>query len=801
MRTHSGKEILEPFDPEIERSCRKKNSSESEMATINPEDFALLVCQVQILVDDKEAKEEAERRNRGIVPVMQMFNHGNMVTIPTIPRINANNFELRMPLIQRVEQHPFAGRATEDANRHLIKFVEIANTLKINGVEDNTIRVRLLSFSLIDSAKEWFECLPVEKISSWDDIVALFLDKYYPPGTILKLKSEICQFIQGHDELLYEAVARFKALLRKCPNHGFSIEYQVGLLHNGFTERISSMLDAGANGGFLRKGGREAMEVIEEFAANSRGWSKERHNMKRVAAIENNDDANFAKQLAAPRVRMDKIDNPKKKESIPSTSNSGGLNRTFNNYRPNQGGGFNVSKGGVVEPPKKDEKERYEQEIQKILEAMQEDRKVNDTKIGVVEASHQDSDGPNSKAGRGRRVKAADRVAELNKKWVAKKSKDEASTSGLKNEDNDHSSDHVSGPLDKPQRPLEKSQRAAGRESVANSYPTQHNGVILPFPPQQKLKLEEQFKHFLHKFCKLHINLSLVDALQEIPRYASLLREAVMTKHKLKKNDLKLPHHCSDIIQKHRPVKQRDPGQFIIRCSIGKGKADKALCDLGAGINIMPLEYYEKLNIGPLKATGVCIRLNSTTQAVGIVEDVLVKIDDFIFPADFFVLDMDVDKDVSLILGRNFLATCKALIDVGMGEITITDGHSKSTYHIERAMIKDEEAKRLKQEEELKMVMMTDRSKPLAAQKGEDYSKPSIFIVTPPSIDQKQQVPKQPRSPFQERTKKGPKPLHLMDAEVYVIKTPNGKYKWWEKIYNKLVSYVIAAMRVVDPPT
>ncbi|KAL1568846.1 hypothetical protein AAHA92_00403 [Salvia divinorum] len=325
-----------------------------------------------------------------------------------------------------------------------------------------------------------------------------------------------------------------------------------------------------------------------------------------------------------------------------------------------------------------------------------------------------------------RRAKAADRVNELNKEWVAKRSKDEANTSGMKNED----ADAASRPLNESQRPLEKPQRAAGRESVVDStpHPAQHNGIVIPFPSRQKLKLEEQFKHFLHKFCKLHINLPLIDALQEIPRYASLLREAVMTKHKLKKNDLKLPRHCSDNIQKHRAVKQRDPGQFIIRCSIGKGKADKALCDLGAGINIMPLEYYEKLNIGPLKATGVCIRLanNSTTQAVGIVEDVLVKIDDFIFPADFFVLDMDVDKDVPLILGRNFLATCKALIDV---------------------------------------------------------------------------VPKQPRSPFHERTRRGPKPLHLMDAEVYVIKTPNGKYKWRKKIYNKLVPYAVAATRVVDAPT
>ncbi|KAL1555249.1 hypothetical protein AAHA92_15715 [Salvia divinorum] len=174
------------------------------------------------------------------------------------------------------------------------------------------------------------------------------------------------------------------------------------------------------------------MEVIEEFAANSRGWSKERHNMKRVATIENNDDTDLAKQIAALRIRVDKMDNAQKEDSTPTTSviqlaqkdappavedvnyvqNSGGPMRTYNNYRPNQGGGnfnnysgnrphpnlsyannnyiqppagFNVSKGEVVEPPKKDERERYEQRIQRILEAMQEDRKANDTKIGVVE--------------------------------------------------------------------------------------------------------------------------------------------------------------------------------------------------------------------------------------------------------------------------------------------------------------------------------------------------------------------------------------------------------------------------------
>ncbi|XP_041999954.1 uncharacterized protein LOC121749449 [Salvia splendens] len=158
---------------------------------------------------------------------MNMFSHGNIVDIPAGPQIEANNFKLGIPLINRVEQNAFAGRDTEDANQHLTKFVEITNTTKINSVDDDIVRVRLFPFSLTDAAKEWYDCLPADKTTNWKDLVVLFLDKYYPPGTILKLKCEIFQFIQGYDEPLYEALARFKALLHKCPNHGFGIDHQV----------------------------------------------------------------------------------------------------------------------------------------------------------------------------------------------------------------------------------------------------------------------------------------------------------------------------------------------------------------------------------------------------------------------------------------------------------------------------------------------------------------------------------------------------------------------------------------------
>ncbi|XP_047979322.1 uncharacterized protein LOC125221240 [Salvia hispanica] len=431
-------------------------------------DIEKLQEMVKLLMDERDAeraaREALEKKNQEIQPVMNMFNHGNMITFPEGPRIDANNFELRMPLIQRVEQTPFAGRATEDANRHLSKFVEIANTLKLNGVDDDAIRVRLFPFSLTDSAKEWFECMPREKVSTWKDIVVAFLDKYYPLGTILKLKSEIFQFIQGHDEPLYEAFARFKALLRKCPNHGFTVDHQVGILYNGFNEKICAMLDSGANGGFLRKSGEEAMAVIEEFATNSRGWSKERHSLKRIVAVEEAEESSFAKELAELRVRVDQMDSSRKEDPIPPTSiiavskpetptptveeinymQGGGPNRNYNNnYHPNQRDGFNVSKGGVVETIKKEEK--YEQGITRILEVIAQDRKVNDTKIGVVEARINNLEQEMNTISTAianintqmeqiqkkldeDRAKAAARVDDVNKKWVAKQKTGDAQT-------------------------------------------------------------------------------------------------------------------------------------------------------------------------------------------------------------------------------------------------------------------------------------------------------------------------------------------------------------------------------------
>ena len=94
-----------------------------------------------------------------------------------------------------------------------------------------------------------------------------------------------------------------------------------------------------------------------------------------------------------------------------------------------------------------------------------------------------------------------------------------------------------------------------------------------------------------------------------------------------------------------------------------------ALCDLGASINLMPLFLFKKLGLGEVKPTTITLQIvdRSLTYPRGVIEDMLVKVNKFIFPADFVVLDMDKDKNMPLILAWPFLAASEILIDVSKG--------------------------------------------------------------------------------------------------------------------------------------
>ncbi|KAJ9187186.1 hypothetical protein P3X46_002671 [Hevea brasiliensis] len=103
-----------------------------------------------------------------------------------------------------VQQSQFGGNPSESPHVHLAHFLEISDMLKINGVSDDAIRLRLFSFSLKDRAREWLDSLPPGSITTWDELSQAFLAQYFPPSKTAKLRNELTSFKPRDDESLYE---------------------------------------------------------------------------------------------------------------------------------------------------------------------------------------------------------------------------------------------------------------------------------------------------------------------------------------------------------------------------------------------------------------------------------------------------------------------------------------------------------------------------------------------------------------------------------------------------------------------
>ncbi|RDX71576.1 hypothetical protein CR513_49058, partial [Mucuna pruriens] len=186
---------------------------------------------------------------------------------------------------------------------------------------------------------------------------------------------------------------------------------------------------------------------------------------------------------------------------------------------------------------------------------------------------------------------------------------------------------------------------------------------------------------------------------RQVPKYAKFLKELCIHKRKKLKARAKVGGVLSTFIQKEVMVgaqpalsrKCRDPEIFSIPCTIGGCTFVDNMLDLGASINVMPASVYKSMNFGDLETTGVVIQLAniSVVQPVGILEDVLVQVNELIFPDDFYVLDMEDEtsgKGSTLILGRPFLMTARTKIDVYAKTLSIEFGDNLVQFNIFEAM-------------------------------------------------------------------------------------------------------------------
>nr|XP_016512282.1 PREDICTED: uncharacterized protein LOC107829324 [Nicotiana tabacum] len=193
-------------------------------------------------------------------------------------------------------------------------------------------------------------------------------------------------------------------------------------------------------------------------------------------------------------------------------------------------------------------------------------------------------------------------------------------------------------------KPVEENEKDnKGSEPISRTRPPP------PFPQRlQKQKDDAKYKKFLDILSQVRVNLPLVEILQEVPKYARIL------------------------------------GSFTIPLSLGNQEVGRALYDLGASINLMPSSLFKKFGLEVLRPTTIALQLadRSLVMLEGIIEDVLVRVGKFILPANFIVLDYEAYEEVPIILGRPFLATGGAIIEVREGKLKMRVDDEEVTFNV-----------------------------------------------------------------------------------------------------------------------
>ncbi|GJU85308.1 reverse transcriptase domain-containing protein [Tanacetum coccineum] len=220
-----------------------------------------------VVVENFDLEEPIVEQN--VVPMADNRTMAQMLQAPiegyedaiVVPPINANNFELKQPLINLVQSNKFTGR--QDPHNHLRFFNKVTSTFRHPEVPNTSIKLLLFPFSLDGEARDWLDKEPPRSILTWDDLVSKFINQFFPPSKTTYLRNKITNFFQEPNETFNEAWERFKGLLHQCPHHGFSEVHQLDTFYNSLNSNDQDALDSAAGSNFLDNMPQEGLAITE----------------------------------------------------------------------------------------------------------------------------------------------------------------------------------------------------------------------------------------------------------------------------------------------------------------------------------------------------------------------------------------------------------------------------------------------------------------------------------------------------------------------------------------------------------
>ncbi|CAN6542461.1 unnamed protein product [Malus baccata var. baccata] len=566
------------------------------------------------------------------------------IQYPAAAQRKTEEFELKSSLLHHVPK--YHGLSMEDPNKHLKEFEVVCSSMTPVNVDGNILKMKAFPFSLMDKAKDWLYELAPGTVTSWESMKRAFLDKFFPTSRVILLRKRISGIQQSQGESFPTYYERFKTLVASCPQHQKKEELLLQYFYEGLLPMERQMLDASAGGALVDMTPVAAKTLIAYRAHNAQQYegvgqrdTPRPHHVNEVSSI-----SELQSQMANLTSMLSQfVEGPKTQ-------------------------GTTIC--GVCS-----------------IQGHQSDQCPQLIENGGWESAHVVGYG-NQNQPRGDPFSNTYNQGwhdHPNFRW--RDAQQPAQQGGFR---------QPPGFFPRPMAPQPPPQAQSSQNNSGTSMNDDKTYQLLTIMAQGmqnqakflQSKNEEEEKDVLETFRKVQVNIPLLDAIKQIPKYAKFLKKLYTTRKRIREKEVvHVSENVSAMLQRKLPPKCKDPGSFTIPCVIGNTRFEHAMLDLGASINVMPYSVYASMNLGKLKNDGVIIQLADRSNAYpkGVLEDVLVQVDHLIFPADFYVLDME-DSTHSpsspLLLGRPFMKTAQTKIDVAKGAVTMAFGGDMINFKI-----------------------------------------------------------------------------------------------------------------------
>ncbi|XP_061337346.1 uncharacterized protein LOC133284360, partial [Gastrolobium bilobum] len=558
------------FDPELERTIRRNRRAARRRQLLEREEPSG--------EPSTTVQEENMAENHVQPPQRTLGDYMTPAVIPPIgsvvrPTVEPNNFELKPALVQLVQKEQFAGTSAEDPYLHIENFLLLSDTVKINGVSRDAILLRLFTHSLKDDARRWLQSLP--------------------QGTGGSLTTKTPQ----------EALDIFESLASQEFDNAPVNDRRMGIIKlDGYDALLAK---------------NDQMQQVQKQQQQQIDSLTKQLSSQKVASV----DTNFVCASCEKSHVTDDCDCGRPAEQ----AEVNGVWYDHNNQR-----NYNNQGRNVYVPPWKNKNQHPGEETSAFMQETKttfrnQEATIRNLETQIGQLSRQIAERPQGKF-------PGDTMKVDEKKVGEKKSVEEVVVEDVvvendKEEEVEEKKKEEEVVVEKSSSPKKlmkwEKKMADKKDQPINLSPY----AKVPYPQRLKQEIQKQhYARFLDIFKKLQINIPFAEALENMPHYAKFTKDLLSKKRKLKDGEtVALTEECSALIQKKLPPKLKDPGSFSIPIAIGDVEVGKALCDLGASINLMPLTVCRALGINTLKDTNLILHLadRSIKRPKGVVEDVL----------------------------------------------------------------------------------------------------------------------------------------------------------------------------------